>query len=443
MLSYTRMVSTFTLLISGLLANSPAMAVEEIDLSAVQVQSRPTSTPLPAKAQTKTAAPSQPTQAATPKPQVQTPAAPAVEASAAAPSAQNTGSQFSLSLDALGEALIYSPWLTSPSYGAGGQAFIDWRPIQVLSFGVGGQYAYFFGTPTFKLASFDLGGRIFPLSLGENPSGEFYLQGGVGLNLLVLPPAYGHFHGYAGLGWRQFLGGNLALDMGGQYDFYSPIASSSHAASAKLGLTFLFGRTDWRETAEEKKPTAKTFAVGGPWSGITAYTWTVGDDLRKVAAKIYGDEGLYPMLVDANPTLLTDYRNLRPGARLRVPAPPTTQDEVDHLEKAAFENTVYLKWQKVSEELSWETAHSPRVNFYTWRKGDTLPAVAEKLYGDGDLYPLLVDANKKSLIHPANLVHGKTLRVPPLPSLDQLEDIRYKGYNESEYIWWRNVSENE
>jgi nucleoid-associated protein YgaU len=309
-----------------------------------------------------------------------------------------------------------------------------------LSFGAGAQYAYFFGTPTFKLSSFDLGGRIFPLPVGENPSGEFYLQGGVGLNLLVLPPAQGHFHGYAGLGYRQFLGSNLALDMGAQYDFYSPIAAASHGAAAKIGLTFLFGRTDWTEPVEEHKPGIRNFVVGAAWTGPSNYTWKVGDNLRRVAAKVYGDESFYPLLVDANKGLLADYRNLRPGARLIIPAPPQTQGEADRVEKSANENGTYLKWQTESEIYSQETSHQPSIRSYRWRKGDNLPEVAERLYGDDNLYPLLVDANEKSIIHPSNLVAGKVLRVPPLPADDELGDIRLKASNDGHYIWWRNVS---
>ena len=109
------------------------------------------------------------------------------DAAVSTPVPQNTGSQFSLSLDAMGQALISSPWITSPYYGAGGQVFADWRPIQYLSFGAGAEYAYFFGTPTFKLSSFDLGGRIFPLPLEENPSvGNFTSRAAWALNLLVL-----------------------------------------------------------------------------------------------------------------------------------------------------------------------------------------------------------------------------------------------------------------
>ena len=149
--------------------------------------------------------------------------------------------QFSLSLDVLGMGVFSSPHpYLIPSYGMGGQAFLDWRPTPCLSFGIGGQYSYFFGAHTFNLDSFDFGGRIFPFSTETTTAGEFYLQGGVGLNLLVLYPAPGHYHGYAGFGYREMMGTSQALDMGIQYDFYSPIGASTNVIGLKLGWTFIF-----------------------------------------------------------------------------------------------------------------------------------------------------------------------------------------------------------
>lgn len=351
-----------------------------------------------------------------------------------APAAQanNQGSQFSLSLDALGQGILI-PNSSAVSFGGGAQGFLDWRPLQFISLGVGAQLAYYPGSFPVTLTSLDLGGRIFP---GNTTSlGEFYLQGGVGWNLLSKP---GHYHGYAGLGWRQFLSPGLALDMGAQYDFFSPIAQPLNGASAKLGLSFLFGRDDWSEPAPDHKPLPKTFVVGAAWKGPSTYTLREGDDLRSMAARIYGDEGLYPLLLDANKDLLAKV-GFRPGLALKVPPPPKTRDEVERVEKLAARDSGYLKWQDRSAGLSGQ-AYNPGVKSYKWRYGDDLPSVAEKLYGDGDLYPLLVDANEEHLIHPANLVPGKVLKVPILPSYDELSQIRFEADNDSHYIWWRNVS---
>ncbi len=170
-----------------------------------------------------------------------TAAQPAAVQSASKARAERYDQQFSLSLDVMGMGLLSCPYnYLTPAFGVGGQVFLDWRPIQPLSLGFGGQYSYFFGTSTFNLDTFDLGGRIFPFPSDTTPDGEFYLQGGVGLNLLVQFPAIGHYHGYAGIGYRKFIGTDQALDMGAQYDFYSPIAATSNAVGLKVGWTFLF-----------------------------------------------------------------------------------------------------------------------------------------------------------------------------------------------------------
>ncbi len=345
--------------------------------------------------------------------------------------AENQGSQFSLSLDALGQGILI-PDSNAVSFGGGGQAFLDWRPWQFISFGLGGQYAYFPMRSSFQLASFDLGGRIFPGA--TTSAGEFYLQGGLGRMLLINPGDYpGHYHGYAGLGWRQFLQKDFALDLGAQYDYYSPRADHLNAASAKLGLTFLFGRDDWSEPLGAPKTRARTLAVGKPWTGPSTYTWQADKDLRTAAYEIYGDEGLFPLLLDANKDVIS-VKGLRVGMVLKVPPPPLDPLEVQRIETRAFSDPGYVKWELSSQKTG--EVHTPPVARYRWKSGDDLRSVALKLYGDEDLYPILVDANEKYLILPDNLVSGKVLVVPPLPADDRLDDIRAKSHDDEHYRWW-------
>ena len=353
--------------------------------------------------------------------------------------AENRGSQFSLSLDALGQSVFPNDW-SQYALGIGGQAFLDWRPVQFISLGFGGQYGYFFynsvssSAPTFQLYTFDLAGRLFPT--GTSRLGEFYLQGGVGLNLKAEP---GHYHGYAGLGWRQFIQKDFALDLGTQYDYYSPQAANLDGISAKLGFTFIFGRDDWSEPQPAFVPRARTFVVGAKWTGPSTYVWQKESSLRKVAFEVYGDESLYPLILDANKDLITK-EGFRPGIKLRIPLPPATNDELDRVERLALTDDHYLQLEEKSEGRLPE-AYTPRVSAYTWKFGDDLPSVAQKLYGDEDLYPLLVDANYERLILPANLVPGKILRVPKLPSEDVLSEIRQKASTGERYLFWRNISE--
>ncbi len=356
--------------------------------------------------------------------------------------ANNRGEQFSLSLDALGQGIFYNTPTNTTSYGGfGGQAFIDWRPYRVISFGLGGQYAYYPLTSTFQLTSFDLGGRIFP-SGAHFSNGELYLQGGVGLQLLINPGNYpGHYHGYAGLGWRQFLEPTMALDLGAQYDFFSPIGLPLNGASAKLGLTFIFGRDDWSEPKAAHMMRPRTLNIGADWAGPPTFVYDGKTDLRSVAFQVYGDEGLYPLIVNANKDLLAK-EGLRAGITLRIPPPPKTAVEVDNMEDMAFSNPHYIEWEQKSEGL-FPQPFNPSVSSYRWKESDNLPALAQRLYGDEDMYPLIVDANEERLILPNNLVAGKVLKIPQLPSTDKQDTVRDEALNDPHYIWWRNVSREE
>jgi nucleoid-associated protein YgaU len=348
--------------------------------------------------------------------------------------AEKRGDQFSLTVDAMGQALFpYNGG--SPNYGPAGMAFLDWRFMKYISLGFGGEYLYYLKDPTFSLYTFDCAGRIFPLDW--NPQGEFYLQGGVGLNLKAEP---GHYHGYAGLGWRQTVGDHMALDLAAQYDYFSPYDTPHHGATAKVGLTYLIGRDDWSEPPPNLKLKPRTLQVGEVWSGPSTYVWKAGDDFRAVAFRLYGDEGLFTLIVDANKDLLTK-APLKAGLVLKVPPPPTKDIEVDRYEDLAVYDDKYNHWQELSAGAL-PQASNPNVDTYRWQKGDDLPSVAQKLYGDEDMYPLLVDANKKRLILPDNLTPGKVLKVPALPPQDKLDEVRIKGWNDSEYIHWRNISLN-
>jgi nucleoid-associated protein YgaU len=59
-------------------------------------------------------------------------------------------------------------------------------------------------------------------------------------------------------------------------------------------------------------------------------------------------------------------------------------------------------------------ADEDAVVFYPVEKGDTLSAIAKRLYGDANLYPRIFEANTPMLSHPDKIYPGQVLRVPPL-----------------------------
>ena len=352
--------------------------------------------------------------------------------------AQAVVPQFSLSLDLDGRGVI-SPVGDAFQCGVGGSVFFDIRPFKFVSAGFGFDYIYFPGASAWELTTFNMGGRIFPMVVTDNS--EFYLQGGIGLNLLTrtlkgsLP---GHFHGTAGFGYRLFLQPSLAVDLGAQYDFYSPILRPLQSVGAKLGLAWIFGTTRW------PVPEVSTYGrlpEGGLWKNQRQYVWQAGDTLRGVSTKLYGEDDLYSLLVIANRDTVLEPRNLTGGVTLRVPELPPSLAELDSFRDMSLKDKEYLRWANLTEAANYRWgAQWKGPSTYIWKSRDTLPLVAEKLYGDEEMFPLLVDANEDRLILPASLVPGAKLIVPR-PQEDKVEEIHAKARGADPYIWWKNVSE--
>nr|WP_310522104.1 peptidoglycan-binding protein LysM [Polymorphobacter sp.] len=59
-------------------------------------------------------------------------------------------------------------------------------------------------------------------------------------------------------------------------------------------------------------------------------------------------------------------------------------------------------------------ADEDAVVFYPVEKGDTLSAIAKRLYGDANKYNKIFEANRPMLSHPDKIYPGQVLRVPPL-----------------------------
>jgi nucleoid-associated protein YgaU len=69
--------------------------------------------------------------------------------------------------------------------------------------------------------------------------------------------------------------------------------------------------------------------------------------------------------------------------------------------------------EKVDEDLSVKESSQP-AQYHTVAKGDTLSAIAKKVYGDANKYQVIFEANKPMLKDPDKIYPGQTLRVPPL-----------------------------
>ncbi len=59
-------------------------------------------------------------------------------------------------------------------------------------------------------------------------------------------------------------------------------------------------------------------------------------------------------------------------------------------------------------------ADEEAVVFYPVEKGETLSAIAKRLYGDPNKYMKIFEANKPMLSNPDKIYPGQVLRIPPL-----------------------------
>jgi hypothetical protein len=160
---------------------------------------------------------------------------------AGAAEAQDGPRMYNASLDLVGSGAFAPSGGPSFAGGLGASAFVAFRPAMVLSLGMGLDYMDYPGAK-FSTASWTLGGRLFPFA--REKAGEWYFQGNAGLNLVTetLDNSWpGNYRASAGAGYSFFVGNSGALDLGVQYDFFTPHDSPLQALGVKAGWSFLFG----------------------------------------------------------------------------------------------------------------------------------------------------------------------------------------------------------
>jgi phage tail protein X len=137
-----------------------------------------------------------------------------------------------------------------------------------------------------------------------------------------------------------------------------------------------------------------------PTQTQTVYTVVAGDWLWKIAAQFYGRATAQAVanLLEANPQLASGAQSLRPGMRLRIPAPVTPAAE---------------RRTPIASAL----APSPPEcvgEIYTVRAGDWLWRLAGYFYGaaSNETLQRILDANPDSLSEDQVLRPGQPVRVP-------------------------------
>jgi len=131
-----------------------------------------------------------------------------------------------------------------------------------------------------------------------------------------------------------------------------------------------------------------------------------GDDLAGIAARMYGHPAAAAAIWAANRDLISDPGLLPIGAELRLPPPW----EIDIASRSSGGAAIEPRRGPAATPVAAAVGGRIRV-----APGDTLPAMAQRLYGDPAMARRIWELNRDQLRSPELVVPGMELRLPPLP----------------------------
>jgi len=148
-----------------------------------------------------------------------------------------------------------------------------------------------------------------------------------------------------------------------------------------------------RSAATPVPPAQQPSAVQPP--RFTERVVQAGQTMQSLAEEVYGDASLWEAIAKANP--FVDPAALSPGQRLRIPLDPT------NIQGKAVAPTVV---QPPAPRFPME---------YVVEQGDTLSAIAKRLYGRSSLHRIIFEANRAQLTSPDAIKPGMRLLIPEPP----------------------------
>jgi nucleoid-associated protein YgaU len=147
-------------------------------------------------------------------------------------------------------------------------------------------------------------------------------------------------------------------------------------------------------------PTTPAAPTPPPPTPARTYTIASGDTFTNIAAKLYGSERFWVDIAQANPTV--DPNKLKIGQEIKLPA---SEDIAAAQSPAA-----------ATDAARSTTPAPPGTRSYTIHAGDTLSSIAQRFYGNPDLWRTLYDANRAAIgPNPDRLSAGETLTIPDKP----------------------------
>ena len=154
--------------------------------------------------------------------------------------------------------------------------------------------------------------------------------------------------------------------------------------------------------------TARPAPQPAPGGSLPAtYRVRDGDDLAGIAARMYGHPAAATALWAANRDLISDPGLLPIGAELRLPPPW----EID-VAGGAGGGAAVIEPRRGPAATPAAATVGGRIRI---APGDSLKAIAGRLYGDPAMAQRIWELNRDQLRSPELVVPGMELRLPPLP----------------------------
>ncbi len=130
------------------------------------------------------------------------------------------------------------------------------------------------------------------------------------------------------------------------------------------------------------------------------YVVRAGDTLASIAREAYGDEAKYRVIFEANRDRLVSADELPVGLELRIPSNPDRTEPSSRPEKKTARH-------RGSSDIATEQSR-----VYVVQPGETLRAIARKVYGRESMYRAILRANRDKLGSPGDIHPGMRLVLP-------------------------------
>jgi len=149
-------------------------------------------------------------------------------------------------------------------------------------------------------------------------------------------------------------------------------------------------------------------------AGQQLYVVQAGDTLTKISAHFYGDTTHWQAIFQANTDIIQDPNKIQIGWKLRIPA-LTPAKPAPAPAKPAPAKPAPAKPAPAKPAPVQDFSGVSMVGFYAVKSGDTLAKIAEKLWGNANLWPALYKTNLDTIKDPNRIQVGWSLRVPENP----------------------------